>query len=130
MIFADTSAFFALGYPQDPSHVTAKEMLERFLAEGIDLVTHNYIVVETFALMHSRLGISTARQFYKEVNQLSRILWVSQSQHERAAKAYVHQAGSHLSFVDCASFEIMKSHGIKRYFAFDDDFKRPGFESG
>ncbi len=103
-------------------------MLEAFLETNEPLVTHNYVLVESFALMHRRLGITTARQFYREVHQICRILWVSQSQHERASKSYVSQEGSRHSFVDCVSFEIMKSQGIRKYFAFDDDFKRPGFD--
>jgi predicted nucleic acid-binding protein len=129
MIFADTSAFFSLSYPQDPNHASAKAIIERIMEAGDPLVTHNYILVESYSLMHRRLGIATARQFYKDVHQMGRVLWVSQSQHERASKAYVGQEGSRYSFVDCVSFEIMKSHGIKRYFAFDDDFKRSGFEA-
>lgn len=128
MIFADTSAFFSLSYSKDPNHPVAKTLLERFLETNEEIVTHNYILVESSTLMHRRLGIATVRQFYKEVHQICRVLWVSQSQHERAFKAYVNQDGSRYSLVDCVSFEIMKSHGIKRYFAFDDDFKKPGFE--
>ena len=127
MIFVDTSAFFALSDKKDSFHSVAKEKLEILLETGEEFVTHNYVIVETWALMDRRYGISACRLFYKEVHDICRILWVSQTQHERSAKAYVHQEGSRYSFVDCVSFELMKTHGIKRYFAFDDDFKRPGF---
>lgn len=128
MIFVDTSAFFALTYDKDPSHSIAKNCLEGLLEESERLVTHNYVIVESLALLHRRLGFSSAKFFYKEVHQLCQILWVSQTQHERAAKAYVSQPGSRFSLVDCVSFELMKTHGIRRWFAFDEDFKRPGFE--
>ena len=128
MTFIDTSALFALADQKDVNHKRAKEMLETLVDNSEELVTHNYVLAECYALMHRRLGLGSVRLIYRDIYQLCRILWISQSQHERASKAYINQDGSRYSFVDCVSFEIMKSHGIKRYFAFDDDFKRPGFE--
>lgn len=129
MIFVDTSSLFALADQKDANHRAAKHKLELLVEQGTELVTHNYILSECYALMHRRLGLNSVRLIYRDIYQLCRILWISQSQHERASKAYVNQEGSRYSFVDCVSFEIMKAHGIKRYFAFDDDFKKPGFES-
>lgn len=128
MIFTDTSAFYALAYPDDQNHVEAKRRLNAWMEENIPLVTHNYILLETFALMQRRLGIEVVRKFYKDAQQFCRTLWVSQTHHERAAKRYVGQDGSRYSFVDCVSFEMMRTHGIHKYFAFDDDFRRAGFE--
>ncbi len=128
MIFVDTSAFFALIYAEEPRHREAKEKLESLLERGESLITHNYVLVESFALFHARLGYQSARAFYRDVYHICQILWVSQTQHERAAKTYVGQTGPPRSFVDCVSFEIMKTRGIRRCFAFDDDFQRAGFD--
>ena len=128
MIFVDTSAFFALVDEHDPRHLTAKEKLEGMLEQNEALITHNYVLVETYALLPRRVGFEAARKFYRDVYQLSQILWVSQTQHERASKIFVTQKVPRYSFVDCVSFELMRTHGIKQYFAFDEDFKHAGFE--
>ena len=94
MILVDTSAFFALAYPEDSQHERAKKILESCLENQATLVTHNYILVESFALFHRRLGFQTAKYFYKEVHQMCRVLWLTQTQHERAAKSNVQQTGS------------------------------------
>lgn len=127
MIFVDTSAFFALADEQDEKHPEAVVKAEAWVSNQEELITHNYIVTETFALMSRRLGFEAVRAFYREVNRMCRVLWVSQSQHERSAKAFVQQASPRYSFVDCVSFEIMKAHRIQRFFAFDDDFLKAGF---
>jgi predicted nucleic acid-binding protein len=33
-----------------------------------------------------------------------------------------------LSLVDCASFEVMRLHGIRKAFAFDKHFREQGYE--
>ncbi|MBI2981273.1 MAG: PIN domain-containing protein [Deltaproteobacteria bacterium] len=128
MIFIDTSAFYALVNREDPNYKKAASLLEALLDSHEELVTHNYLFVESCALIHRRMGLAIVRQFYRDIYRLCRLFFVSQSQHERAAKTYIHQEGSRYSLVDCVSFEIMKTHGIKRCFAFDDDFKKRGFE--
>jgi predicted nucleic acid-binding protein len=128
MIFIDTSAFFALADEKDQKNSEAVVKLESFLSDQKELVTHNYILSETFALMSRRLGFESVRAFYRDVHRMCRVLWVSQSQHERSAKSFVQQSSPKFSFVDCVSFEIMKANGIRHYFAFDDDFQRAGFQ--
>jgi uncharacterized protein len=128
MIFVDTSAFFALADEEDDRHSEAIVKAEVWLAGQEELVTHNYILAETFALMSRRLGFESVRAFYRDVHRLCKVLWVSQSQHERSAKVFVQQTSPRYSFVDCVSFEIMKAHRIGRFFAFDEDFQKAGFE--
>jgi uncharacterized protein len=45
-----------------------------------------------------------------------------------AMGSYRRSASARVSFVDCASFALMRSLGIGRAFAYDDDFAREGFE--
>lgn len=128
MILVDTSAFYALIEPSDDFHTKAKEKLESLIENRNELITHNYLLAECYALFSRRLGFSVVRQFYRDVYQMCRVLWVSQSQHERSSKAYVHQKTLRYSFVDCVSFELMRANGIRRYFSFDNDFRHAGFE--
>ena len=58
-IFVDTSALYALASADDPIHDTAADLF-RGLADA-ELVTHNYVIVESSALIHRRLGPSATR---------------------------------------------------------------------
>ena len=57
MIFIDTAAFYALIDARDPNHGAARLTMERLRATDASLLTHEYILVETTALIQRRLGI-------------------------------------------------------------------------
>ncbi len=54
-VFIDTSAFFALLDADDAGHPEVKVAWLKLLETNALLVTSNYILVETFALMQIRL---------------------------------------------------------------------------
>lgn len=60
MIFLDTSAIYAWANAADPNHRAAVRHLQAVLDAGEDLLTHNYVLVESLALLQARLGV-TAR---------------------------------------------------------------------
>ncbi len=60
-IFTDTSAFYALLDRDDANHRQAKRMWADLLGAENTLVTSNYILVESFALLQNRLGIGAVR---------------------------------------------------------------------
>jgi len=64
-----------------------------------DAITHNYVLVETEALAHRRLGA-------------------------RAVRALRRRS----SLVDHVSFELMRRLDLHTALALDDDFAREGFE--
>lgn len=127
-VFVDTSAFYALACASDQYHSSAKDILEKLLSEDADLVTSNYIIVESCSLILKRLGFDALKTFLNVVRQAISLQWVSQTVHEKAIQRLVRAGKRHLSLVDCASFNIMESEGIKRVFSFDPDFEKEGFE--
>ena len=60
MIFLDTSAIYAWADAADPNHATAVRYLQTILHERQDLLTHNYVIVESVALLQARLGLAAA----------------------------------------------------------------------
>jgi predicted nucleic acid-binding protein len=127
--FVDTSAFFAALAEDDPAHDEAVRWLETVATEGQHLLTHSYVAIESTALVHTRLGIATARVFLEDVLPVCEIRFVDQALHERATVAYLAGLRRRSSFVDRVSFELMRAEGIQRAFAFDADFSREGFET-
>ncbi len=58
-IFIDTSAFYALLDRDDANHKNASRIWKEILGNKNILVTSNYVLVESFALIQHRLGESS-----------------------------------------------------------------------
>ena len=126
MIFLDTSAIYALADRKDKNHKEAKRLFALALSRGQEFIIHNYIIVESTALIQRRLGFQQAKKFLKEVTRFY-IIWIDFRLHRLADDYFSKQAGQRLSFVDCLSFVVMKEQGITHVLAFDDDFIKAGF---
>ncbi len=127
-IFIDTSAFFALLDRDDDNQEAAKKAWTRIMEGGNTLVTSNYVLVETFALLQNRLGMSAVRAFQEDLFPILNIEFVNLETHRSGISALLAAAKKNLSLVDCVSFELMRTLGIKTAFAFDAHFKEAGFQ--
>jgi predicted nucleic acid-binding protein len=127
LIFLDTSAIYALADAADPNHERAKELFGKALEMGAEFLVHNYILVESAALLQSRLGLGPAIRFLKESENF-RIYWVTARDHRRAVRLLEERSKRGLSFVDCLSFLVMREHKVRKALAFDPDFVQEGFE--
>ncbi len=126
MILVDTSALFAALDRDDRNHARAVAGFVEHAGEL--LVTHNYVALETDALARRRLGPAASRALLTELLPTLETIWVDESLHRSALALYLRGARSGASLVDCTSFAVMEAHGIRRAFAFDDDFRRAGFD--
>ncbi|TSC78193.1 MAG: putative nucleic acid-binding protein, contains PIN domain [Parcubacteria group bacterium Gr01-1014_29] len=126
MIFLDTSLFYALADKKDTHHTRAKRMFKDLLEKREEWCTHNYIIVETSALIHRRLGFDPAKRFLQE-SLLFPLVWIDESMHSEAAEYFSRRTRQNISFVDCMSFLLMKQRGITTALAFDADFSKEGF---
>jgi predicted nucleic acid-binding protein len=126
-VFVDTSAFFALLDLDSDDRAPAAAVLQRFQADGEPLVTHEYVVVETIALVQRRLGMGAVRRFVDDLLPLVEIEWVDPALHAAAREAMLAAGQRGVSLVDWTSFLVMRRRGIGTAFAFDDDFAAHGF---
>ncbi|MBI5638964.1 MAG: PIN domain-containing protein [Nitrospirae bacterium] len=126
-IFIDTSAFYALLDRDDANHKKAKTTWSRILGDDNTLVTSNYILIESFALLQSRLGMEAVRGFQEDILPLINIEWVDGRTHKSGVSALLAAGRRRLSLVDCASFDVMRSSGIRNVFTFDPHFEEQGF---
>jgi predicted nucleic acid-binding protein len=127
VIFVDTSAFYSLLDRDDANHATAGETWQRLLAEDSELVTSNYILVETTALVRGRLGMAAARDFHENITPLLAVEWIDRAAHEMGVAAVLTANRRRLSLVDCVSFTVCRRLNIARVFAFDPHFAEQGF---
>jgi predicted nucleic acid-binding protein len=127
-VFVDTSSLLAVLDADDMNHAPAKTLWESLLGGGTDLVTHNYILVETSALVLRRLGLEALRVFETDIVPVLHVIWVTPDVHEAAVGAHLLAARRALSLVDCVSFEVMRRAGLRSAFAFDPHFAQFGYE--
>ena len=126
-VFIDTSAFYAVLDGDDAHHPRAKRAWTDLLKAAHALVTSNYILVETFALLQNRLGIEAIRAFHDDILPLINIEFVASGTHRSGVASLLSASRRNLSLVDCVSFEVMRTSGINTAFAFDKHFKEQGF---
>lgn len=126
--FADTSALYAILDADDDVHARAAETLDALLSEDEAIVTTNYVLVETFALVQARLGMDAVRALADRLLPAIRTVWVTEDDHRGAVQALLSADRRDLSLVDCTSFLVMRRLGLRSAFAFDDDFRTQGFE--
>lgn len=127
-VFVDTSALYALLDRDDENHGDASKIWARLLERGHPLLTHNYVLVETFALVQRRLGVEAVRALQQDLLPVVEILWVDAALHQGAVEALLASGSRSVSLVDRVSFLLMRRRRIQTAFAFDDDFQQEGFK--
>jgi predicted nucleic acid-binding protein len=85
VIFLDTSAIYALADAADPNHRIAKERFEALLEAREEILTHSYVLVESVALLQSRLGMAIALKFAREARSFT-VEWVGETLHWEAVR--------------------------------------------
>ena len=128
IVFVDTSALFALLAANDIMHRKASRNFAHCAEQEAQLVTSSYVLVETLALLQSRIGLQAVSGFQLKFLPLLDVIWADGEWHNRAVQRLLSQGRRNLSLVDCLSFEIMESLDIKRAFSFDKHFREHGFE--
>jgi predicted nucleic acid-binding protein len=126
-VFADTSALYALLDRADANHKHAVSSWTNLLNGNERFFASNYVLVESFALTQSRLGMDAVRLLQEDILPVITIHFVDREIHRSGISAMLSAGRRNLSFVDCVSFEIMRTLGIKTAFTFDPHFKEQGF---
>jgi predicted nucleic acid-binding protein len=128
-LFVDTSAFYALMDGDDPNHGSAWTFWSKAAGNAEPPVTHNYVVLETCALVQRRLGIPAFRDLVDLLLQPVSIVFIEEKLHHLAVSGVLNGRLRDVSLVDTVSFELMRRLGIREAFAFDAHFDRFGFAS-
>jgi len=78
MVFVDSSALYAIANREEEPHSRAAEAWRRLLADQAVLLTTNYVLLETSALVQRRLGMEALRDFETSVVPLLHVEWVDE----------------------------------------------------
>ena len=122
-IFVDTGAFYALADKGDRNHSTARNVFE---ARGIagDLITSDYVFVESWCLIRARLGRNAAMQFWDAMqSDVVRTYGVTSKDLSSARAIAASWPDQDFSLVDCTSFALMERLRLDEALAFDSHFR-------
>jgi predicted nucleic acid-binding protein len=126
-VFVDTSGFLAVLDTGESNHRYAAEAWLGLLREDALLITTNYVVVETIALLHQRFGVGLVRRFSDDVLPAVSILWVDEQTHSMAIRSVIAGSRRGPSLVDCVSFRVIASSEVQSVFAYDRHFADRGY---
>ena len=127
-LFVDTSAYFALTDRRDENHESAVRILRQLIRENSELLTTNYVVAETHALLLNRIGSQTALQVIEALYQSqTRIYRVREAEENKAIEIIRRYTDKEFSLVDAISFATMERFHLTQAFAFDHHFAQYGF---
>ena len=126
-VFVDTSALYAVLDADDDRHPAAKDIWVDLLEKRDVLQTDNYVLVESLALIQSRLGMQAVNRFTTDILPVLNVFWVDEGVHRSAHHALLVSARRRLSLVDCVSFEVMRRLHLNTAFCFDLHFAEQGF---
>lgn len=127
-VFVDTSAILALMVTTDRAHPAAVAAFENLRRVKSRLVTSSHVLLETYALISRRLGLSAVDAFRHDFAPLIEVVWVDHDLHERALDGLLRDGRSGLSLVDAASFIVACERQVEAVFAYDRHFSEAGFE--
>ena len=123
----DTSALYALLVRSEQGHAEVSSALDQLLKAGRELVTSNYVLVETDALLQRRIGLDAVHDLDTHLVPLLAVRWVDETQHARGMERMRRSNRRGLSLVDCTSFTLMDAEGIEIALALDQDFAAEGY---
>ena len=126
MIFLDTSAIYALADATDLKHQVAIERFQAILEAQEEILTHNYVLLESISLLQARLGFFAAAKFANESTTFL-VECVDKDLHSSGIGEWKKSGKRRISLVDQISFLVMKRRNVTTAFAFDPDFKTEGF---
>jgi uncharacterized protein len=122
-VVVDTSALFALLDRRDANHASAAAFWAD--PDDEDLVTHAYVVIESVALVRSRLGVPAVNALVEELLPAIRVEMVDRLLHDLSMGEH-RRLGGGTSLVDRVTLAFAARHGIGRAFAFDADLVAAG----
>jgi predicted nucleic acid-binding protein len=126
-VFVDTSAWYALASASDREHAAAADIYRHLLDRDQELVTTSYVLAETMGLIQHRLGLRPLERFAAAAATVE-VVWVDRELHRKAEALLFSRRRRGVNVVDAASFAAMRERGLRIAFAFDDDFRREGFD--
>ena len=108
----------------DSFHPRALAAFERAEKEGWTLLTTNYVVHETWALIQRRLGWDAVETFLNDLLPRCTVIWVDENLYHASATRCRRTRECRFSLTDAISLESMARQKITEAIAQDEHFAR------
>jgi predicted nucleic acid-binding protein len=112
----------------EDGHAAVADAFRELAESGNRLVTSNYVLVETAALLQHHFGLAAVRDFQQRIVPLLDVVWLTERLHRRAVERLFRTDRRGLSLVDSSSFVVMDAEGITQALALDRDFVDRGYQ--
>ena len=126
-LFVDTSGLYALLVRTERDHRAVLDAFRTAAERGRRMVTTNYVLIETSALLQHRIGLAPVRDLEERIVPLVTVHWVSSELHLRAFERLIRTDKRKVSLVDVVSFVVMDTEGLTDVLGLDPDFATEGF---
>lgn len=123
---AETGFFYALVDVGDRYHRVSRELLDKALAQKRRLVTTNFVVAETHALLLSRLGRDMAAEWLESVEQFALVERDTEEDESEARAIIRRYVDKDFSYTDATCFAVMARLGITMCLSTDAHFVQYG----
>jgi predicted nucleic acid-binding protein len=127
VVFVDTSGFYAALDRSDPNHGAALALFKESDRGDWHLLSHNYVIPETWALVQARLGWNAVETWLRLLLPRCEVVWIDEGLHATAAARCRQAKARRLSLTDCVSIELMGREHIREVLAYDEHFAAEGF---
>lgn len=123
----DTSAFVAMVYEKDQSHLRYQDLIARLGQQSLNsFVTTDDILDETFTMLRSRahLSVGNIETFWNKIILYGvRVEFLTKDDFGRGFSLLKKYHDHLLSFTDATTASFMLHHGIKSILTTDRDFQ-------
>ena len=133
MIFVDTAAWVAISLKNDRFHTAAVRAQKKLLRSKEGLLTSNFVVDETLAVLLYQAGYLPAIRFHNLLELMIEagivsVLHVTEEVEEKAWQVFkTFNVDKEWSFTDCTSKVLMDATRTIEIFTFDHHFDQMGF---
>lgn len=127
MVFADTSALYALFVHNDENHNAAEKWL---IENNKKIITTDYVIDELLTLIlvrKSKFFAININHLIESPKNLFSIHFVGENEFNISRKIFNEYSDKQWSFTDCTSYVEMKELNIRNAFSFDKHFDQFGF---
>lgn len=128
-VFLDTNGWLALLNASDSLHAAAQQAWADVGAAGYQVFLTDLVVAETgngLARTPARRSLRSALQRVR-ASPKATLIFITPNLLATALDLYDQRSDKSWGLVDCASFVVMKEHGISEAFTNDRHFEQAGF---
>lgn len=128
-IFMDSFAWIAIINKSDNYHKPSLKLLNDMLSQQTELVTTNYILIETINALSKAEYRKAIIEFINRIEKSPSVtvIKITDEIHKTAWKLYQQRMDKDWGITDCTSFEVMNLVNIKRAFTNDKHFEQAGY---